>query len=109
MFKIFATIRYQLYREVKKLKKQNSSFKAIVKEEDMNQLIESINIDKIRKEAFNLFEINTGLDAQLSLKQIEFMNQDDQFFNHYNTCLKEAHDRFTINYIFMGELFSKME
>lgn len=67
-----------------------------------------MDVETVRVDVFKLYEVNPGLDAQLSLRKLQILNSDDTMFQNYLTCLKEAHDRF-LSYIFQGHKFQKME
>jgi len=58
-----------------------------------------MDVENVRVDVFKLYEVNPGLDAQLSLRKLQILNSDDSMFQNYLTCLKEAHDRF-LSYIF---------
>lgn len=57
---------------------------------------------------FKLYKIKPGLDTQLSLRKIQYLYADDEMFQNYLRCLKEAHDRF-LGYLFQYNKFQKME
>ena len=80
----------------------------IVGEEDIQDLIKELDIEAIRKEVFILYDIKYGLDTQLALRKVQVIEAEDQMFQNYLECLKEAHDRF-LSYIFQGHKFHKME
>jgi len=66
-------------------------------------------MDKIRKEVFALFEVNTGLDAELSLRKVHHLeNMSDDSIQDYLTALDLAHESF-ITTILLGHKFAKME
>ena len=77
-------------------------------ENEIKNSVKDLDVEIIRQEVFNLFEIDAGLDSQLSLRKIQYLNQDDELFQNYLKCLKEAHERF-LGYIFQGYKFRKME
>jgi len=71
----------------------------IVGEEDIQDMIKELDIEAVRKEVFHLYDIKYGLDTQLALRKVQVIEAEDQMFQNYLECLKEAHDRF-LSYIF---------
>ncbi|CDW79653.1 UNKNOWN [Stylonychia lemnae] len=104
-YKIYAVIRYKLYQKLKPLQKKEIGY---LGENEIKDCVKDLDVEQIRQEVFKLFEIDTGLDSQLSLRKIQYLNQDDEMFQNYLRCLKEAHERF-LGYIFQGYKFKKME
>jgi hypothetical protein len=77
-------------------------------EEDVIILIRDLDIEAINSEVFKLYEINYGLDTTLALRKVQVLEAEDEVFQNYLECLKEAHDRF-LSYIFQGNVFGKMQ
>ena len=104
--KIYAVIRFKLYQKIKVYAlKSNSS---TLSEATLKDIVKELDIEVIRREVFKLFEISFGLDTQLSLRKIQYLYSNDEMFQMYLNCLKQAHDR-CLNYIFQGYRFKKME
>ena len=80
----------------------------IIEEDEMENLIKELDIDAIRENVFNLYEINYGIDTQLSLRKVQVFQEEDHMFTNYLECLEITHDRF-LRYIFSGHKFQKME
>ena len=49
-----------------------------------------------------------GLDTTLALRKVQVLEVEDEVFQNYLECLKEAHDRF-LSYIFQGHVYGKMQ
>jgi len=77
-------------------------------EEDVILLIRDLDIEAINSEVFKLYGINYGLDTTLALRKVQVLEAEDEVFQNYLECLKEAHDRF-LSYIFQGNVFGKMQ
>ena len=71
----------------------------IVGEDDIQDMIKELDIEAVRKEVFNLYDIKYGLDTQLALRKVQVIEAEDQMFQNYLQCLKVAHDKF-LSYIF---------
>ena len=68
-----------------------------------------LDMDKIRREVFDLFEIGYGLHTELALRKVQILEvEKDSLFVVYADYLKEAHDRM-LSEIFSGQVFGKME
>ncbi len=80
----------------------------VLNEQQLKEVVRMLDIEKIRIDVFDLYEINPGLDTQLSLRKIQYLYAEDEMFQNYLRCLKEAHDRF-LGYLFQGHKFQKME
>ena len=66
----------------------------------MKQVVKDLDVEKIRRDVFLLFDISPGLDTTLSLKKAQYVHSNnDEMFQNYLGCLKEAHDRF-LGYLF---------
>ena len=52
----------------------------IVGEEDIQDLIKELDIEAIRKEVFNLYDVKYGLDTQLALRKVQVIEAEDQMF-----------------------------
>jgi hypothetical protein len=72
---------------------------AHLSEVELKDVVGELDLETIRKEVFSLFDINPGLDTQLSLRKAQYLYQEDESFQNYLNCLKEAHDRF-LGYLF---------
>ena len=79
-----------------------------IDEEDLTNMIADLDIESINREVFNLYNISYGLDTTLALRKVQVLEAEDEYFQHYLECLKEAHDRF-LSYIFQGTVFGKMQ
>ena len=79
-----------------------------LEEDDLTDLVRDIDIEAINQEVFDLFKIKYGLDTTLALRKVQVLEADDEVFQNYLECLKEAHDRF-LSYIFQGNTFGKMQ
>jgi len=77
-------------------------------EEDVIILIRDLDIEAINSEVFKLYQISYGLDTTLALRKVQVLEAEDEVFQNYLECLKEAHDRF-LSYIFQGNVFGKMQ
>eukprot|EP00347_Sterkiella_histriomuscorum_P000676 403374927 len=105
--KLYSVIRFKLYQNIKQ-KLRLSANSGNLTENDLRECVKDLDIETVRKEVFQLYEIDIGLDTQLSLRKIQYLYQDDEMFQNYLKCLKEAHDRF-LTYLFQGYKFKKME
>lgn len=76
-----------------------SSKSLVMGEEDLQDLINELDIEAIRREVFSLYDIRFGLDTQLALRKVQVYEAEDVMFQNYLGCLKEAHERF-LGYIF---------
>lgn len=118
-------IRYKVYgdiqRKVRAAKSQNrqrsnpnmndsvlSTQSLVIGEDDLTMMIKDLDIDAINKDVFNLYEIQYGLDPTLALRKVQVTESEDEVFQNYLECLKEAHDRL-LSYIFQGHTFGKMQ
>ena len=109
--KIYASIRYKAYQTVKKIAKERGLEKddeIELEEETMGDVLREIDVEPIRRATFDLYGVKEGLDSQLQLKKIQYMNSDDEMFQNYLDCLKKAHDKFLL-FIFKGHKFQKLE
>ena len=77
-------------------------------EEDLTCLIKELDIEVINREVFTLYDIEYGLDTTLALRKVQVLEAEDEIFQNYLECLKEAHDRF-LSYIFQGHTYGKMQ
>ena len=77
-------------------------------EDDLTNLIRDLDIESINREVFVLYDIQFGLDTTLALRKVQVLEAEDEVFQNYLECLKEAHDRF-LSYIFQGSVFGKMQ
>lgn len=123
--KVYSVMRYKTYNDIqkkirinKKTKRQKSnpnmndsvvsSNSIAIGDEEFTSLINNIDIDEIQRDVFDLFKIQYGLDPTLALRKVQVLEAEDDFFQNYVECLKEAHDQFT-SYIFAGHAFNKMQ
>jgi len=60
-------IRYELYQSIKV---QSNNFSQILNEDELKDIVRQLDIEAVRQDVFLLFDINPGLDTQLSLKKI---------------------------------------
>ena len=114
--KVYSVIRYKVYgeiqRKVRAAKSQNkqrsnpnmndsvlSTQSLVIGEDDLTIMIKDLDIDAINKDVFNLYEIQYGLDPTLALRKVQVTESEDEVFQNYLECLKEAHDRL-LSYIF---------
>ena len=44
----------------------------------------------------------------MALRKVQVLEAEDEVFQNYLECLKEAHDRF-LSYIFQGQTYGKMQ
>ena len=95
--KIYAVIRFRLYQKIKNKLLKNGS----LGESELRECVRDLDIEVVRQDVFHLFQISYGRDTQLSLRKIQYLYQDDEMFQNYLKCLKEAHDRF-LGYLFLG-------
>jgi len=73
------------------------------------KLLSEVDKQKIRQEVFDLFEINCGCCAQLSLRKVHHLdNMADESMQDYLSALDLAHGNF-LNSIMLGHKFAKME
>ena len=70
--------------------------------------MKDLEIETINRDVFDLYQIKYGHDTTLALRKVQVLEADDQVFQNYLECLKEAHDRF-LSYIFQGNTFGKMQ
>ena len=62
-------VRYKVYQKVKAIEKrtekvsEGDTSEIIVTEEDMQDLLKEIDLDSVRKDVFNLYDIRYGLDT----------------------------------------------
>ena len=62
------------------LNNSEMSQSVIVGEEDIQDLIKELDIEAIRKEVFNLYDVKYGLDTQLALRKVQVIEAEDQMF-----------------------------
>lgn len=123
--KVYSVIRYRVYHEIQKKiratkqqqrQKSNpnmndsmmSTNSLAIGEDDLTNLIRDLDIESINREVFVLYDIQFGLDTTLALRKVQVLEAEDEVFQNYLECLKEAHDRF-LSYIFQGSVFGKMQ
>jgi hypothetical protein len=46
---------------------------ALLSETELKDVVGELDLESIRKEVFNLFDINFGLDTQLSLRKVQML------------------------------------
>jgi len=46
----------------------------------MGDVLREIDVEPIRRATFDLYGVKEGLDSQLQLKKIQYMNSDDEMF-----------------------------
>ena len=79
-----------------------------LEEDDVAEMVKDLDIEAINRDVFDLFQIKYGLDTTLALRKVQVLEADDEVFQNYLDCLKEAHDLF-LSYIFQGNTFGKMQ
>ena len=79
-----------------------------LEEDDVAEMVKDLDIEAINRDVFDLFQIKYGLDTTLALRKVQVLEADDEVFQNYLECLKEAHDLF-LSYIFQGNVFGKMQ
>lgn len=98
MSKIYAMMRYKIYQKLKLRMKGKRNIEP--SKEDIVKILKKLRPEGIVSDVFELFKINSFLDAQLELRKAEQLyTQEDEAFQNYLNCLKEAHERF-MGYIF---------
>ena len=80
----------------------------MIGQDDLDALVKELDVEAIRREVFDLYEIKYGLDTQLALRKMQVLESEDMMFQNYLECLDEAHSRF-VSFIFQGHVFSKMQ
>ena len=122
--KLYSVIRYRVYHEIQKKKRANklaarhssqsvndslhSTNSLVLGDDDLTTLINNLDIEQINREVFSLYDIQYGLDTTLALRKVQVLEVEDEVFQNYLECLKEAHDRF-LSYIFQGHVYGKMQ
>eukprot|EP00351_Strombidinopsis_sp_SopsisLIS2011_P003410 CAMPEP_0116874148 /NCGR_PEP_ID=MMETSP0463-20121206/5587_1 /TAXON_ID=181622 /ORGANISM="Strombidinopsis sp, Strain SopsisLIS2011" /LENGTH=62 /DNA_ID=CAMNT_0004517457 /DNA_START=741 /DNA_END=929 /DNA_ORIENTATION=- len=49
-------------------------------EDELKDLVMDMDVENVRVSVFKLYEVNPGLDAQLSLRKLQILNSDDTMF-----------------------------
>ena len=80
----------------------------MINQDDLDELIQELDVEQIRREVFNLYNIKFGLDTQLALRKMQVLESEDMMFQNYLECLDEAHQKF-LSFIFQGHVFNKMQ
>ena len=124
--KVYSVIRYKVYQEIQRKIRANkstymrqksnpnmndsvlSTISLAIGEEDLTNMIKDLDIETINREVFQLYNIQYGLDTTLALRKVQVLEAEDEVFQNYLECLKEAHDQF-LSYVFQGNVFGKMQ
>ena len=124
--KVYSVIRYKVYQEIQRKIRANkstymrqksnpnmndsvlSTISLAIGEEDLTNMIKDLDIETINREVFQLYSIQYGLDTTLALRKVQVLEAEDEVFQNYLECLKEAHDQF-LSYVFQGNVFGKMQ
>ena len=57
--------------------KENS---VIIGQEDLDELVKELDVEAIRREVFNLYNVKFGLDTQLALRKMQVLESEDMMF-----------------------------
>ncbi len=96
MTKMYAVIRHLIYRELK----------SKTSEQEINDFLEKMDLNPIRVQVFQLYEIKSR-NPVLTLFKYALHNSNPGF-TQYLDCLKQAHENF-LQVMIEGKQFQKME